>query len=72
MKGTIPCKGFGECVLPKWFGDGKADCLDGSDEGDSIMKFPCVVPMHTNLICSQLLVIAICNESLFDTVNAFI
>ncbi|VDM40799.1 unnamed protein product, partial [Toxocara canis] len=33
VKGTMPCKGFGECVLTKWLLDDKADCLDGSDEG---------------------------------------
>lgn len=30
---ALPCKGYGECILPQTIKDGKHDCYDGSDEG---------------------------------------
>ena len=35
LPSAVPCKGYGECVLRKWLADGKLDCFDGSDEGES-------------------------------------
>lgn len=31
---SLPCKGYGECVLWSWARDEKRDCLDGSDLGE--------------------------------------
>uniref|UniRef100_A0A0M3JXN0 Peptidase S1 domain-containing protein n=1 Tax=Anisakis simplex TaxID=6269 RepID=A0A0M3JXN0_ANISI len=40
VRDTVPCKGYGECVLVKWLMDGKNDCLDGSDEDkDYVIAF---------------------------------
>ncbi|GMR60360.1 hypothetical protein PMAYCL1PPCAC_30555, partial [Pristionchus mayeri] len=35
---SLPCKGYGECVLWSWARDDKRDCLDGSDLDGSYME----------------------------------
>ncbi|CAJ0941052.1 unnamed protein product, partial [Mesorhabditis belari] len=34
-KNKFPCKSYGECVPWSWVRDGKAQCIDGSDENDA-------------------------------------
>lgn len=44
VPGTIPCKGYGECVMRKWIEEGRTSCIDRSDEGNSEQLFklwPC-------------------------------
>ncbi|MCP9263995.1 hypothetical protein DINM_006923 [Dirofilaria immitis] len=33
VEGTVPCKGYGECVMRKWIEKGQTNCIDKSDQG---------------------------------------
>lgn len=33
VEGTVPCKGYGECVMRKWIENGQTNCIDKSDQG---------------------------------------
>lgn len=33
VEGTMPCKGYGECVMRKWVEKGQTNCIDKSDQG---------------------------------------
>ncbi|VDK86546.1 unnamed protein product [Litomosoides sigmodontis] len=32
IEGTVPCKGYGECVMRKWIEKGQTNCIDKSDQ----------------------------------------
>uniref|UniRef100_A0A0R3S1T5 EGF-like domain-containing protein n=1 Tax=Elaeophora elaphi TaxID=1147741 RepID=A0A0R3S1T5_9BILA len=32
IEGTVPCKGFGECVMRTWIEKGQTNCIDKSDQ----------------------------------------
>ncbi|VDO33359.1 unnamed protein product, partial [Onchocerca flexuosa] len=32
VEGTVPCKGYGECVMRKWIENGQTNCIDKSDQ----------------------------------------
>ncbi|EJW80228.1 hypothetical protein WUBG_08864, partial [Wuchereria bancrofti] len=32
IEGTVPCKGYGECVMRKWIENGQTNCIDKSDQ----------------------------------------
>uniref|UniRef100_A0A1I7VC31 Uncharacterized protein n=1 Tax=Loa loa TaxID=7209 RepID=A0A1I7VC31_LOALO len=32
IEGTVPCKGYGECVMRKWIENGQSNCIDKSDQ----------------------------------------